>query len=727
MPFFRRRRANRSNQQNQQQAVEQGFRTMRGTVVSQGLAVDPEPTPAEEQNTQTGAQTEANGTLMQTAAARLPQAQAASAAAGSPVQDQEPTKKTYKQRREDQKRDRLAQQFNPDADHASYNMMEQLTNQDAEKKNSMTADRVSRAVDAHVDLRVLRSFSQGYRTDKKGRVLRKDRDRKAADDAFLEDYISADVQRRWPHLERMTREILNMDITLGMTAEAYLEKHMAESYERSSRLVYFENVMKDPVNKPFFDAMPQYQLELLNEKLNQLMEPYSLALNAKAMLKGFALDKRTYYESTDLEMARMQDNVISTALTQRLAQLQQGEEAIYDRDAEQEIGRLISETEPGAAEKAPQEQAAAEGAAAPQTDAYTAEFRRAVDAKPAVYEEYKTMLDDLAAKRSQIGASWKAMRRKAAAAQTLCALYEGAASPQEIRRRDKAIEKGEAYEAEAGRIASELAACTNAMDFFLKDEPLSAPGREMLISSGYVRELAKKRFTEEGGIVEKSDAAYRSEIAKGSNMTQARAAALVELQLRQSKDEGAKLNSLLIGNRFDGLSGDYVEYFHELDRSGTDMSEVQANMKKSSYSKSSASAYVSEGGVDEIQAHMMGVFLNYLTSPECIQYFREMLPNVKDAAVFGGNLESAVAYLSQMLMIKFGANYISVAQETQKNAYRNNDATRAVATEACRTLLCISGMPGVITPENEAQLPATIKAILDQYRAGLQTVLKGVS
>ncbi len=712
---------------NQQQSVEQGFRTMRGTAVSQGLAVNPEPTPAQEQNTQA----EANGTLMQTAAARLPQAQAGSAAAGSPVQEQETTQKSYKQRREDRKRDRLAQQFNPDADHVSYNMMEQLTNLDAERKNSMTADRTNRAVAARVDTRVLHAFTQGYRTDKKGEVLAEDQGRKDADDAFLEDYISGDVERRWPHLERMTREILDADITQGMVSEAYLEKHMGEAWAIGDKMTYYENVMKDPINKPFFDAMPQYQLELVREKLNKLMASFSLSLNSKAFMKGFAMDKRTYYAKTNAEMAREQESFTSAAFTQSLAEFQQAEEEIYDRDAEREIGRLISETEPGAAEEAPQEQAAAEGVAAgapapAQTDEYTAEFRRAVDAKPAVYEEYKTMLDALAAKRSQLGASWKFMRQKAAAAQTLCAMYEDAASPQEIRRRDKAIEKGEAYEAEAGRLAGELAACSNAMDFFLKDEPLSAPGREMLISSGYVRELAKKRFTEEGGIVEESDVAYRNAIRDGKTIGETRAAALVKLQLRQSKEEGAKLNSLIVGDRFSGLSGQYVEYYHELERSGVKLSDVQAGMEKRTYSKTSAASYVTGEGVDAITAHMMGMFLEYLTSPESIQYFREMLPNVKDAAVFGGNIDGAVAFLAQILVNKFGGNHAPIFDETQKKAYNENDAVFKVAMEACRTLACISGMPGVISPENEAQLPATIKAILDEYRAGLETVMRGL-
>ncbi|MCD8196711.1 MAG: hypothetical protein LUE24_06050 [Lachnospiraceae bacterium] len=712
---------------NRQQSVEQGFRTMRGTAVSQGLAVDPEPTPAQEQNTQT----EANGALLQTAAARLPQAQAGSAAAGSPVQDQETTQKTYKQRREDRKRDKLAQQFNPDADHVSYNMMEQLTNLDAERKNSMTADRTNRAVAARVDTRVLHAFTQGYRTDKKGEVLAEDQGRKDADDAFLEDYISGDVERRWPHLERMTREILNADITQGMVSEAYLEKHMGEAWAIGDKMTYYENVMKDPINKPFFDAMPQYQLELVREKLNNLMASFSLSLNSKAFMKGFAMDKRTYYAKTNAEMAREQESFTSAAFTQSLAQFQQAEEEIYDRDAEREIGRLISETEPGAAEEAPQEQAEAEGAAAgapaaAQTDEYTVEFRKAVDEKPAVYEEYKTMLDNLAAKRSQIGASWKSMRQKAAAAQTLCAMYEDASSPQEIRRREKAIEKGEAYEAEAGRLAGELAACTNAMDFFLKDTPLSEAGRAILTDSGYVRELAKKRFTGQGGIVEESDVAYRNAIRDGKTIGETRAAALVKLQLRQSKEEGAKLNSLIIGDRFSGLSGQYVEYFHELERNGVKMSDVQAGMEKRTYSKTSAASYVTGEGVDAITAHMMEMFLEYLTSPESIQYFREMLPNVKDAAVFGGNIDGAVAFLAQILVNKFGGNHAPIFDETQKKAYNENDAVFKVAMEACRTLACISGMPGVISQENEAQLPATIKAILDEYRAGLETVMRGL-
>ena len=212
-----------------------------------------------------------NEQLMQNVARRHPPVKAKKTAKGTPVQKQKPAKKTFKQKREDKRLDEQAKEISPVADHISIRMYEGLRRNKTLEDNSenlLTKEQKKEAASKGIDMRVLGVFVYGYRTNKKGQpASRQDKAHKEADLKFLNDYASKDLERRRPHLDRILEQVLNIRVTMDMLTPEYMEDHMGEVYKQVSQMVYFQNIYNDPVNKKYFDELPQLTRDLIEHRV----------------------------------------------------------------------------------------------------------------------------------------------------------------------------------------------------------------------------------------------------------------------------------------------------------------------------------------------------------------------------------------------------------------------------------------------------------------------------
>ncbi len=274
--------------------------------------------------------------------------QARKTAEGQPTQIQAPAKKTYKQRREDRRLDAVAREKNAVMDHISLRMMESLGEE--KQMHDLPVDELSPELKAQVeanniDMRVLNTFVYGYKKDANGEpedpihARRRDQDR-----AFLADYISGDLERRKPHLDRMLKQVMEIDITEEMFKPEYMEYHAGELREKINQLVYFENVSQDPINKPYFDALPQLTKDLIKYRVSDRYAALGQFFTTACCLRGVdannvrfidlpAEDIRGNYSGLYAAMKERMSEALTTTRQQEREMLQRSFDQMYNEKA----------------------------------------------------------------------------------------------------------------------------------------------------------------------------------------------------------------------------------------------------------------------------------------------------------------------------------------------------------------------------------------------------------
>lgn len=213
----------------------------------------------------------ANLTLLARAKSTIQPAVANEAAAGVPMQIMKPAKRSWKQRRQDAKVTKEVRKHTSIGDHVTYAIAQSVGTYRANRDNSYTDEYLRRAKATGVDTKMLGSFLKGYAVDAHGEPLNAEERQKRDDDIqFMNDYMDADRNKRWPHLERITREMLEVEpLTPEMLSDDYLEHHAGEIIRTQDKMTYFENILRDPDNRPFFDSLPPLERRLLDSKFRE--------------------------------------------------------------------------------------------------------------------------------------------------------------------------------------------------------------------------------------------------------------------------------------------------------------------------------------------------------------------------------------------------------------------------------------------------------------------------
>lgn len=288
-------------------------------------------------------QQEYNQRLMEKSREKWPASNASETAEGQPVQTQKPAKQTYKQKREEKRLDKAAKKKNPMADHVSYHMVEGLQQELSARDNSFNGISEELMAQAHrkkVDTRVLRIFLHGFQVNKNGEpASEKDAAYRAADQKFLEDYISSDLERRRPHLDRMMEQALSVNVTPEMFTPEYLEYHAGEVHQAANIMTYFDNVYQDPVNKPYFDALPQLTRDLIESRVRTRYALFGPSMVHVCATKGIDADGCRFSDSIESQndvntyKTLAETEIQGAKIAQEQAQTQ--EQEAVQRDLEQ--------------------------------------------------------------------------------------------------------------------------------------------------------------------------------------------------------------------------------------------------------------------------------------------------------------------------------------------------------------------------------------------------------
>lgn len=269
-------------------------------------------------------------------------------AAGTPQAELKPAKKSFKQRREEKKRAKEARKHTPAGDHVSWAAQRDLAQRVERRDNSVTPELQREILDSGVDVRVVRSFVQGHRTNARGEPLdREQQDIKQKDETFIRDYISGDLERRRPHLERITQEMVSFEMNMDMFTDEYLETHTAELKGISDRMTYFQNVMNDPVNASFFENLPPLEKKLLDARWSTQCALFGTMLVNRLAMKGVALDAADYCEEAkQTERAVGMHQPLMVMVHQTITERRQKTEEAYREQRELQTETLSDEYAP---------------------------------------------------------------------------------------------------------------------------------------------------------------------------------------------------------------------------------------------------------------------------------------------------------------------------------------------------------------------------------------------
>lgn len=192
----------------------------------------------------------------------LPPAAATGVANGQAVQQQAPARQTYKERRAEKRHAREARENTDGVGNiVTYDIKHQLEDHKKQHTNSLNSyfpfigkDRDMSKNRSDVDMRVLRGFSHGFRTDKKGNPATPDDLKYQLEDAaFFDAFCSTENERRTPYLQRMMEELLSCDLKEDLLSDNSLRSNAAGIYSLADHLVYMENVVDEKhKNTDFF-------------------------------------------------------------------------------------------------------------------------------------------------------------------------------------------------------------------------------------------------------------------------------------------------------------------------------------------------------------------------------------------------------------------------------------------------------------------------------------------
>lgn len=216
-----------------------------------------------------------------------------------PVQQQE---ETNKQRRERQRKLKTAQKLCPVGNEHTLDMSHAAKTQNRNKENALRYLDTKKADEVHADKRMMRLFCHGFNTKLGRPATPEDKEFARQDRKFLEDYVSGDQERRRPHLERITKEMIELPLTKEMFSTEYMTSHFAELKEMGDRMVYFENLQKE--NPAFFDQLPQVQKDILS-RMEPLFLSFVRALTLRSNAQGLDPNSGNIYVKEDAPVIQL--------------------------------------------------------------------------------------------------------------------------------------------------------------------------------------------------------------------------------------------------------------------------------------------------------------------------------------------------------------------------------------------------------------------------------------
>ncbi len=437
---------------------------------------------------------EANQVLQADAQQQLPQAQAQAAAPGAPVQQQVPAQQTRKQRRAQEKKRREARKHCSVGTEETYELQERTATLLKEQEDSR-APYLKEALEKHVDNRILKVFCEGYRKGRLGRpATAEDRAKKERDQAFFEDYLSQDLQRRQPHLERFKRELLEFPVTKDTISDANFVKNAAQIKRITDRTWYFDNMMKDPINAPYFNALPQEERAVLERKLQLLGYVGGYFVN-KSMAMGVSSNMGEYIKIVQPEMAGEAEAMrmrLDEDMRSMMADCRDAVEPAVERMAEQERNPFLYPVKESLRTMREQEK-----------DGLNIEFsqpafkevydqmraiRELIASEPTVYRANRAMIDGLYQDAYRTLDLYNDMKMEEQLYLGVAGKFDAGGTLLDRAKKAAAVKKVKDCQEQFQAYTQRIDAITSALNFCLKEEALSGEARSILDELGYTRQ-----------------------------------------------------------------------------------------------------------------------------------------------------------------------------------------------------------------------------------------------
>ena len=665
-----------------------------------------------------------NAAMQNAAVQQLGHANAAAAAPGAPVQEQAPVKQTYKQRREQARKAKEAKKRCPVGTADTYDCVEATSHVVKERENAMRGV----PADTGVDLRVLATFCEGYKVNKEGRpATYEDQARANRDNAFLAAYLSKDVERRKPYLDDVRKELMDYPLSADTASNAYMVQNAEELKRITDKSCYFENVMNDPINKPYFDSLDPVEKELLTTKLDILAQLGGYYVNRMGGM-GVNANTGSYYDQSKINgitAFKQNADFMQEVITPLTASWEQKKQEILERHLEQQVDaarqEILDEIEVDQREqmeKLPEDMNFSSPAAGYATEELK-RYRAMIEASPDVYAANKPLMDHLYQELYRGFDVFNELAMDSSAYQYVSderRVSKGLQDPV-FRLADQKL--GSILEKQDA-VRYQISGICDALQFYLKEAPLSAPARALLASMGKEKEVAflegkravRNVLEGEDGALAKANAAYQ----KDHNLN----AGLTALGARTSTSAYAKADKLLRGSTYLGYGDQMVALVHALeDEDHVDMSSVMGQVTQQY--RSGMGGGVAGGPIDAINRAMLRSFGDYLKGEDSIRYIQTLVSMLKGADMFGNNIDGALAYVVQSLFNSYGANYVSVGSKPE--SFAGGESTADVIKNVCRTLMSLSALERRGDAENE-ELPEATKELLGDYKQLLRD-LKG--
>lgn len=199
-----------------------------------------------------------------------------------------------------------------------------LTALDNAKKNVCSCQNDLDFIDSQgnkLNERTFVTWFDGFKTNKKGEPENSTEKRKKAEiTAVIQDFTSKDahgkfdLSKREKHLAKMTKEILNIHITKEMLTESYILHNLKSLMSIAYKLNYFENIVKDPINKEYFDRFPLIK-EIIEIQHNSSVENSSVEKELMDILlkyfhsNGVKIDGKTFSEIHTSDIKQFEDAI----------------------------------------------------------------------------------------------------------------------------------------------------------------------------------------------------------------------------------------------------------------------------------------------------------------------------------------------------------------------------------------------------------------------------------
>ena len=199
-------------------------------------------------------------------------------------------RKTAKQRRERERKEKLARKKCPVGGIHTLDMNKSLAELDSARANSLKSAGVTKksAENADSNIDVLKVFCCGYKKNWRGQpATDRDRAAKQADEQFLRDYLTGDESKRKPHLDRIMKEVLSMKFTPDLLSQENVEKNIAGLKSMMEKAMFFEDLLEE--NPLYYFEIPPLERELIQHNKKLAISLYSHLKNMAA-LKGIDID-----------------------------------------------------------------------------------------------------------------------------------------------------------------------------------------------------------------------------------------------------------------------------------------------------------------------------------------------------------------------------------------------------------------------------------------------------